>query len=181
MLEINRIGALRRKAGFTQKELAARAGVSQSMIAKIESGKLDPAYSKVVKIFSALESHNRKHGRTASDIMVKRIIRISPEDTIKKAIRRMKKYNISQLPVFDEKQAVGLISEMIILDAMSEIVMPTTLVKDIMDEAPPTITPSAELSSVLSLLKQYPLLIVSVKGTPKGIITKADLVIGLNL
>jgi predicted transcriptional regulator len=41
--------------GLTQGQLAKIAGVSQSFIAKIESGKIDPSYSKVKTIFDVLD------------------------------------------------------------------------------------------------------------------------------
>ncbi|MBI2079314.1 helix-turn-helix domain-containing protein, partial [Candidatus Micrarchaeota archaeon] len=47
-IDVSKLGSLRRKLGITQKELAKLAGVSQSLIAKIEMGKIDPAYSKVL-------------------------------------------------------------------------------------------------------------------------------------
>jgi len=60
----------RRKAlGLTQSGLARRAGVSQSLIAKVESGRLDPAYGKARKIFETLDAEAGGKGRKASDIM----------------------------------------------------------------------------------------------------------------
>ena len=65
------IGKLRRQLGLTQKELARKAGVSQSLIAKVESGLIDPAYSKVVQLFQALELelHTQENVLHAKDIM----------------------------------------------------------------------------------------------------------------
>jgi len=45
----------RKELGLTQSKLAASAGVSQSIIAKIEAGSVDPSYSVVQRLFSALE------------------------------------------------------------------------------------------------------------------------------
>ncbi|MBU4502216.1 MAG: helix-turn-helix domain-containing protein, partial [Nanoarchaeota archaeon] len=41
----------RNKIGLTQTQLARLAGVSQSLIAKIESKKIDPTFSKTKSIF----------------------------------------------------------------------------------------------------------------------------------
>ncbi|MFQ5647816.1 MAG: helix-turn-helix transcriptional regulator, partial [Candidatus Aenigmatarchaeota archaeon] len=42
MQEITEIRKIRKKLGLTQSQLAQEARVSQSLIAKIEAGKLDP-------------------------------------------------------------------------------------------------------------------------------------------
>ena len=52
--ELEEIKKIRKKLGMTQTELANRAGVSQSLIAKIESARIDPTYTKTQKIFAAL-------------------------------------------------------------------------------------------------------------------------------
>ena len=72
-LRVEKIGEIRRVLGLTQTELAKLSGVSQSLIAKIESRKIDPAYSKVIAIFEALENRKKQHreGRKAKEIMSK--------------------------------------------------------------------------------------------------------------
>ena len=49
--ELEEIKKIRKSLGLTQAELAKRADVSQSIIAKIESGSIDPTLSKAKKIF----------------------------------------------------------------------------------------------------------------------------------
>ena len=49
--DIKEIKILRKKLEITQNELAKKSGVSQSLIAKIESSNIDPAYSSIKKIF----------------------------------------------------------------------------------------------------------------------------------
>ena len=41
---IDRISKIRKQLGLTQIQLANLAGVSQSLIAKLESGRIDPSY-----------------------------------------------------------------------------------------------------------------------------------------
>ena len=50
----NPIRNLRLNAGLSQSELAARAGTTQSHIARVESGKVDPGTDMIAKIASAL-------------------------------------------------------------------------------------------------------------------------------
>lgn len=54
---LDEIAKRRKLLGLTQKQLAKIAGVSQSFIAKIESGKIDPSYSKAKAIFDTLEKN----------------------------------------------------------------------------------------------------------------------------
>lgn len=173
--DINQIKTLRKSLNITQKDLAKHSGVSQSLIAKIESGRIDPAYSKVQMINEALNSFSKKKSKKAEDIMIKQIIKLSKADTIKKAITKMRKYNISQMPVFEEKQVVGFVSDSIILNSITEGMNSESIIETIMDDAPPTISRNTEITVVTELLKQFPLVIISEKGTTKGIITKADL------
>ena len=115
MITINEIKNLRKKLGLTQGELARQAGVSQSLIAKIEAGTIDPTYSKATAVINTLKSLSTSKEIIASKIMIKNVIFVSPTDPIKKAIQKMKKYAISQMPVLDEKRVVGIVSEKAIL------------------------------------------------------------------
>lgn len=50
-----RIKAARKKKGMTQLELSFQAGISQNMIACIESGKRNPTFQTVIKLCRALD------------------------------------------------------------------------------------------------------------------------------
>ena len=43
----------RRRAGLSQRALAGRAGVSQSLVARIESGDVDPSFDRCLKLVRA--------------------------------------------------------------------------------------------------------------------------------
>lgn len=45
----------RKVLNLTQKQVSQLAGVSQSLIAKLESGKIDPSYTKVKAILDVLD------------------------------------------------------------------------------------------------------------------------------
>lgn len=172
------IKILRKKLGLTQSELSKYAGVSQSLIAKIESNKIDPTFTNAQKIFTALQSLSEKNNKKASALMNRNLIYLEPENSLKTAIQKMKRYSISQLPVLDNlnnKKAVGLVSESAILDAIINKKSAETAIREIMNEAPPIIDTNASLSIVSHLLKFYPLVLVAEKGKLLGLITKADL------
>ena len=138
-LELKDIKKIRKKFNLTQIELAQRSGVSQSMIAKIESGHLEPTYSNAIKIFNALNNISKEKELTAKDIMEKNIISVTPDQEIKKTISLMKKHEISQLPVIQNNTPIGTISESSILNNILGN-QNAKIVKEIMLESPPSIS-----------------------------------------
>ncbi|MFW6013635.1 MAG: CBS domain-containing protein [Nanoarchaeota archaeon] len=173
--EIKYLKNLRKNLNLSQKGLAQHAGVSQSLIAKIESGQLDPAYSKYKQISKALLSLTQKKQKKASDVMVKNIKTVSPAQTIKQAISKMKKHNISQLPVFEEGYPIGLVTDSVMLNAVSSGKKTDTKLAEVMDDAPPTVNKKAEVSLIVQILKYYPIVVVYNREKAEGVITKADL------
>ena len=171
--ELEEIRKIRKKLGMTQTELANRAGVSQSLIAKIESGRIDPTYTKTKKIFAALSELEKKEEVKAEQLMASRIISVASGTPIKEAIGKMKKSQISQLPVIDNHKLVGLVSESIILEALLN--QKGSEVKDVMQEAPPIVSKTTSMQVVSNLLKHYPMVLVSEGGRLVGLITKSDL------
>ena len=67
VFDITQLKKIRKQVNLTQFQFAQKAGVSQSMIAKIESGRLDPTYTKVKKIENALNDLTRSHEKEARD------------------------------------------------------------------------------------------------------------------
>ena len=171
--ELEEVKKIRKKLGMTQTELANRAGVSQSLIAKLESGRIDPTYTKTKKIFAALSDLEKKEEIKAEQLMTSRIVSVGSSTPVKEAIAKMKKYEISQLPVIDGHKLVGLVSESTILDALLN--SKATKVSEIMQESPPIVSKTASIQVVSNLLKHYPVVIVSEGGRLIGLITKSDL------
>jgi predicted transcriptional regulator len=176
---LDEIAKKRKMLGLTQKQLAKLAGVSQSFVAKIESGKIDPSYSKVKVIFDVLERLETKVNYTAEKIFHKEVVGVQRGDAVAKAIRLMMEHGYSQLPVFDGEQVVGCITEKTVLNQvaagkdLSQISQKT--VEEIMEEAPPRIDEKAPLPLISSLLQVYSAVLVTKRGKVTGIITKADL------
>ncbi len=164
------IKELREKLGLTQTELAEKVGITQAHIAKIEGNKVDARLSTINRILSFLEMG--KYKMRAKDIMVKRIIYVSPNDSIKKAVRLMKNYGISQLPVIKNSVSIGSINESTIIRNWNN---PDSHVRDIMEKSLPLIDVEETVETVKSMLQAIPSMLVSEKGRVVGIITKSDL------
>lgn len=174
MYELSDIKKLRKRIGLTQHQLALKAGVSQSMLAKIETGKISPGYEKVKSIFSALDHISKKKEIKAGQLATRRVLTLGMADTISSAIKKMSDHNISQMPVMDRGMPVGLVTETIILDKISRGIPTAGHVVDIMEGAPPTVSEESSLDAITGLLRHFPLVLVSRKGQVIGVITKSD-------
>jgi predicted transcriptional regulator len=176
---LEEIAKKRRLLGLKQAELAKLAGVSQSLIAKLESGKIDSSYTKVKTIFDVLERLEVKNEILAGKVLHSEIVGVQKSEPVSKVVQLMKSHGYSQLPVFDGKQPVGSISEKAILRqilAGKDLAHISTLpTEEVMEEAFPQVDEDAPLSLISSLLQVYSAVLMSKKGTVVGIITKADL------
>jgi len=176
---LDEIGRRRRLLAMSQKELAKLAGVSQSMIAKIESGRISPSYQKTKAILDTLESMESRNQLKAKDVCQHRVTSLQAHDPVSKGIRLMRETGFSQLPILNGSQVVGSLTEKVILQNMMSSSHPDEVsrqsVEKIMDEAFPTVGEETPLQTVSALLQYEPAVLVAKRGRVSGIITKADL------
>lgn len=176
--KLNEVSKKRKIAGLTQSELAKLAGVSQSLIAKLESGKIEPSYTKVKKIFESLNKLEVKNKIKAERIDYNKVVSVQENEQVSQAVLFMKKYGFSQLPVMKKNKVVGSISEKTILNLILEgkylDQISKMLIGEVMDKSLPQVNEDASLSLISNLLQVYPAVLITIKGDIKGIITKAD-------
>ncbi len=176
---IQEIKARRKKLGLTQSQLALEAGVSQSLIAKIEAGTLDASYSNAVRIFDALERLEHKIIPTAGQIMHAGVQHVKTSDSVGKALKLMKAHDFSQVPVYDDRHPVGSLSDKTVLDKITQGVgmgeLSDMSVADVMGDGFPIVDEKTPLPAVSSLLNYHFAVLVRKKDKIAGIITKADL------
>lgn len=179
--EISSIQKKRKKFNLTQKDLANGVGISQSMIAKLESNKLEPSYSIATKIFTYLDEFENTKTRICSEIMSKKICSVNSNDLIEKGIKFMKEKGISQIPVKEGDFFVGVLSEAILYSKLEEGMKREELfskkIKDIMGSALPIVGYDTPVYSIIPLLKFNNAILIREKKDKKivGIITKSDL------
>lgn len=169
----------RKLLNLTQKELAGRSGVSQSLIAKMESGKIEPSYSSVQKLDSALndlEKINLKKETIAKEIMNTPLVWIKENEKLNKAIKIMWSRGFSQLPVMDGKASVGSISEEDVLRAHENYGknLKDIEAKDVMNGSFPIVNENTKASSIRELLKENKAVLVTGGKKINGIITRSD-------
>lgn len=175
LLPLGEIKVMRLQAGLTQTALAKLAGVSQSLITKIENGKVDPSYSAVQRVFAALENLKAEKVATVREVM-RHPIAISAKDSLHSASLKMKKSGISQLPVVAGNSIVGLITEENVLASVaSGRDTGKVKVEEAMQPAPPLVSESTPASALPLILKHCPLVGVTRGEKLVGVVTKSDL------
>jgi len=166
---------------LSQYQLAKKAGVSQSLIAKMESKRIEPSYNKVKMIDQALDGEEQKQTTSirAKDVYTNKIAKINASDPIIKAIKIMQTNGFSQLPVYDNGMVIGSITEHCVLHVQSEKTnykIPSDMkVEKIMEPPFPQINENTLIGPVKSLLEHYQAVLVTRKEKTIGIITRADL------
>jgi len=176
---LEEIGRRRRLLSMSQKQLANLAGVSQSMIAKIEHKNISPSYSKTKAIFDTLESIERRNEVKAKDICHGKLVSVQAHEAISRGVRLMRETGFSQLPVFNGEHIVGSLTEKTILQKLVSSPKPDLVskreIETIMDDAFPTVSELTPVSVVSALLQYEPAVLVLRRGHVLGIVTKADL------
>ncbi|MBS7643517.1 CBS domain-containing protein [Candidatus Bathyarchaeota archaeon] len=173
------IRRLRKLFKLTQRELAIRAGVSQSLIARIEAGTVDPRLSTLGKIMRVLTAP--EHQKIAKDVMHSPVITVKKTDTVRRAVDLMRRYDISQIPVVHGNRLVGSLQEATIVRKLMQSREPekvfNSLVEEVMEKPFATVLPTTSLESVLELLGHgQPAVLVVDGGKLVGIIAKIDII-----
>ena len=99
--ELDEIVKKRKMLGLTQKGLADITGVSQSLITKLEAGRIEPSYNKAKRIFEALNRLELKAEFSAKDLLNEEIVGIQKSEIVSEAVKLMMDLGYSQIPVFD--------------------------------------------------------------------------------
>ena len=125
---------------------------------------------------------------SVKDFMTEDLVTVKPKTKIFDAVDLMKKYDIHRLPVMEEEQLVGLITEGTIQEALPSkatslsvhevnYLLNKTVVSDVMIKDVKTISPDAELEDGIYLMRQNKINVLPVLDGTKlvGIITNNDI------
>jgi predicted transcriptional regulator len=167
----------RTKIGLTQQKLASLTGVSTSMINQIESGRCQPSYSTARKIFDVLWSLDSQSSTKAGDICSKEVAKLKVNDSLHDAVKKMQELSISQIPIFEGTEVVGVITEdgivKHILDS-NETQRKKIKLSQIMDVRPPIVDYNTPVKTLVSLIRYSKCVLVSRHRKIVGIITASD-------
>jgi len=173
---------MRIKAGLTQKEVARRAKVSQSLIARIERGSIDPRLSTLRKIVKVLEDALEKEGEVmVSTVMTTPVITVFEDDDVRTAAKIMWEKGISQIPVVDRRgRVIGTVYEdslmkLLLFERRDKIL--ELKISEIMDEPLPILNEDEGITKAMRLLMEgFPAVLVRRGSRVVGIITKSDII-----
>lgn len=175
---IDSIREMRLKLAVSQKKLASMSGISASMINQVESGRSQPSYETARRIFDSLatlEGGSSPH--KAGDLCSRSIVTLSPDDTLHDAIKKMRKYSISQIPIFGDDRPVGLVTEdgiMRYLADVGEAELKNSRLGETMGPAPPVVDYGTPAHVLVPLIRFTKCILVTKNSSIIGIITASD-------
>ena len=168
----------REKLHVSQKKLANMTGVSTSMINQIESGRSKPSYDTAKKIFGSLailDGESSSH--VAGEICKMPVEKMKPTQTVNDAIKKMYEMAISQIPIFDGSEPVGVVSEEGLVKKLATTntrQWKKTQLKDVMTSVPPIVNYDTPTNTLRTLLQFTKCILVSKDSKIVGIITASD-------
>ncbi|MGB9803489.1 GGDEF domain-containing protein [Desulfofundulus sp.] len=109
---------------------------------------------------------------TVGSIMSRRIMTVSPLDSVRKAAEMMNEFRVGCLPVIDGGRLAGIITSRDVRHSH-----PNRLVVDAMSKDLVTVTPSCSIWDAAEMLERYGIerLVVAENGNLLGIVTKRQL------
>lgn len=178
--ELSEIRHKRRQFGLTQKGLAEKSGLSQSLVSKTEAGVLVPNFENAKKLFDCLSGLGKEKQAKAGEIMKRHVFSVKPHASISHVIKLMTRTAISQVPVIENEKVLGTVSEKSMLQKMhawngKQKDLNNEKVSGIMEEAMPVVQEATPLNAIAELLEYAPAVLVARKGKITGIIAKSDL------
>jgi len=175
---LDSIKQARIKIGITQKKLASTTGVSTSMINQIESGRSKPSYETAKKIFDSLATlEGKSSSHIAGDFCSREIAKLKPTNTLHDAIVKMRKLSISQIPIFDSKEPIGIITEEGIIRHLADVgesELKNAKIANTMEAIPPIVDYETPANILVPLIRFSKCILVSKNTKIIGIITASD-------
>lgn len=157
-----------RSMGFTQEDVAKIAGVSQSMISKISSGKVNPSYRIIRKLNNALEAQGSRE-KTAGEVMHRGVLSVKPGSEMEEVKKLMKEHDFSQIPVIDKGVVKGVVTEHDLVFKQGQ------KASEVMSPPPPVVQKEESITHLKDLIKDSPCALVVGEDGFLGVVTKQDL------
>ncbi len=168
----------RQQLGLTQTALGEHASVSQSMVARIETGEVDPSYSTMQRLVDAL---NRLEGRIVNvgSMMTEAVTNVDPETSLREAVELMREQGFSQLPVLQEGIPVGSLTEERLVEALNKEGLEDLggePVASVMAPPFPAMDPDEPVEVAVRMLEARAAVLIMDAGEVVGVVTKSDLI-----
>lgn len=179
LIDPKQLKRIRLQLGYTQVGLAQAAGVSQSIVAKVEAGAVDPTFRTLRAISAALNSRVVTTGKKAADVMSSPVISVDSDARLTECVAIMRKNAFSQMPVFSGGRMVGTITEGRILNILATAPNPAEVlnqrVRDHIQPVFAVVGKDTPVEALFSLFGYLPAVLVVSGEKVLGIITKIDM------
>lgn len=181
--ELSEVAIWRKALGLTQAELAAKARVSRSFVAKLETGHLSPSYALMKALFVVLDGleEGRRGGLglggfRVGDVHASPVETVGVGDSLRDVWIRMVETCFSQFPVVDGSEFMGSVTErdvnIALMDHNGDV--EALVVSEIMGPPFPTVDIDVPLKAVVSLLGYRKAVLSVERGRVVGIVTNSD-------
>ena len=108
-----------------------------------------------------------------------RVITARPTDLMKDVVAVLKKHNVSQLPVVDEKERlIGIVTEIDLLNHMlltGHVHEPDESIESIIDANVPVVRPNTPLETLMAIFSNRSAVVIASDRKVQGILTKIDI------
>lgn len=113
-----------------------------------------------------------KHGSVPTDV-----VSVAPSASVRQALKLMSVHDVSQLPVMEDGNCVGAVSESALsASALEDVKVLERSVADVMDSPFPTVEAGQSADAIVKVLsKANPAVLVRDGGTIRGIVTRSDM------
>jgi len=173
--EINDIIKIRNKLGLTLKQMASRTGLTVSWINQFETkGIKDPSYLKIKKIFDYYEFEMYGAQRTAGEICIKNMIKYQLGTQIEKVNKKMIEKSISQIPIFDKDECVGMITSKNIIRLGGTDVTNVKITKEMIESPPPKVNEKTPIRTLRRIFELFEYVLVEKNNKILGILVRED-------
>ena len=178
---VSEIRRRRRQLGLSQVELANASGVSQSFLAKIERGAVEPSYRNVAAILTALEGFVDEHARevTVGELATRSLVSVRRSTLVTEAAHVLRRHAISQVPVVEDGFVVGALTDRVIVECLTDAEriarLPRLTVGEVLEAPFPQVDAGTPSHVAAALLRHVPAVLVTRGGRLSGIVTQSDL------
>jgi len=180
--DIGEITRIRKSLGITQSELSLLAKINRPSLSKLENGVIDPAYSKVKRIFDVLEIQlsKRKSGVidavTLGNIHSVPYVDIDTNTLLNDVFVMIHRTGFSQFVISDSGRIVGSITDRKAFGALFEHgdEVKDHVVGEYMGDPFPVLSVNALVINALPLLISYQAVLTMEKDKIVGIVTNND-------
>lgn len=163
----------RKELQLTQRAVAEEADISYSMLNRMEKHNQDANYRTVYRVWEVINNAQQREMATAQDLMNSPIEYAHSGETHESVAERMQELAVSQLPVENDGEIVGHISERLLMDNDDHSVT----VDELMDEPLMSVPHTTGRDALRAIFFDgNSAVVVTEKGEPVGIVTPADLI-----